>query len=144
MKPFQLTLGYALRTLYFIDENEKQVVNGMEISEALGISYNYLLKVFAKLMKGNLITSEQGCNGGYRMLRDLDDIPIYDVVCAVEGNISFYKKPRGLKKFEGEGDIIRYFNVIQRNLEYCLKSVSVKALFHDNSNIIKRIRQSEP
>ncbi|WP_066683512.1 RrF2 family transcriptional regulator [Christensenella intestinihominis] len=133
MKLFQATLGYALRILYFLDKNEKRVVAGPEIAATLGISYKYLLKVSSKLIKENMIASEQGRDGGYRLLKQLEDISVFDVINAIEGSILLYKTPKGLQKYAGEYEIVECFTEIQNQLESYLKNISVKTLFFEKN-----------
>lgn len=129
MKKFQATLGYALRILHYLGKDEKKLATGIEISTALGISYKYLLKVLAKLRKGNMIQSEQGRDGGYRIAKDLESISVCEVINAIEGSLNLYESPQGAREYEGEDNIVRCFNAVQEQVEEYLSGMSVKALF---------------
>lgn len=134
MKKFQTTLGYALRILYYLGKDGEQLATGVEISEALGISYEYLSKVLAKLRENNIIKSEQGRDGGYKIMKSLEMISVYEVTNAIEGSIELYKSPKGARKYDGEDDIVRYFNDVKKQMEAYLKAMSLKALFHESNS----------
>lgn len=44
-------------------------------------------KVLKRLAKANLLTSEKGIKGGYRLARSASQIPIADIIMAVDGPI---------------------------------------------------------
>lgn len=52
------------------------------------ISLKYLERLFAKLKKEKLITSEKGSAGGYSLSRAPKDINVFEIVKALEGEMS--------------------------------------------------------
>jgi len=62
-------------------------VNLADISERQGISISYLEQLFAKLRRGELVSSIRGPGGGYRLNRDSADIYVAQVVDAVDENV---------------------------------------------------------
>lgn len=57
-----------------------------ELAEFQGVSPSYVAKLFTKLVKAGLVTSEEGIKGGYRLARDPNEITVWDVVHALEGD----------------------------------------------------------
>ncbi|MFT3986649.1 Rrf2 family transcriptional regulator [Aestuariivirga sp.] len=55
-----------------------------EIAERQDISQEYLEQLFGKLRKAKLVESARGPGGGYRLARPVADIPISDVILAVD------------------------------------------------------------
>ncbi len=55
-----------------------------DISQRQGISLSYLEQLFAKLRKQGLVDSTRGPGGGYRLSRAPNDIPVADVITAVD------------------------------------------------------------
>ncbi len=55
-----------------------------DISERQDISLAYLEQLFAKLRKNGLVESTRGPGGGYSLARPADDMPIADIVLAVD------------------------------------------------------------
>ena len=55
-----------------------------DIADRQGISLSYLEQLFAKLRLAELVNSVRGPGGGYLLARDAADMPISDVVDAVD------------------------------------------------------------
>ncbi len=59
-----------------------------EISKRQGISLSYLEQLFSRLRKRGLVESVRGPGGGYRLSRDAQDIPVVDVITAVDEEVN--------------------------------------------------------
>jgi Rrf2 family iron-sulfur cluster assembly transcriptional regulator len=55
-----------------------------EISERQGISLSYLEQLFTKLRRAELVKSTRGPGGGYSLSRSSYEIPVSDVITAVD------------------------------------------------------------
>lgn len=84
---FQLATDYALRILRYMHESEEELSTAVCMSEKLGITYLYFMKIISRLKAAGLVKSVQGCNGGYSLCGDVDNVSVYDVVCIMEGGI---------------------------------------------------------
>ncbi len=58
-----------------------------DISERQGISLSYLEQLFAKLRRGNLVSSVRGPGGGYQLSRDVSSIYVAQVIDAVNESV---------------------------------------------------------
>ncbi|WP_428538205.1 SUF system Fe-S cluster assembly regulator [Rhodopila sp.] len=58
------------------------------IAAATGIPEPTVAKVLKALSAGDLVASQRGAKGGYRLNRDLAEIPIADVIAAIDGPIA--------------------------------------------------------
>jgi Rrf2 family iron-sulfur cluster assembly transcriptional regulator len=58
-----------------------------EISERQGISLSYLEQLFTRLRKKGLVKSTRGPGGGYSLSRQSDEIPVSQVILAVDENV---------------------------------------------------------
>jgi FeS assembly SUF system regulator len=58
------------------------------IAAATGIPEPTVAKVLKTLSASNLVSSQRGAKGGYRLNRGLSAIPIADVIAAVDGPIA--------------------------------------------------------
>lgn len=80
---------YGLKAMLFIAVNgEKSCVSLRSISEAEGISENYLEQLIAQLKKHKLVKSVRGAYGGYTLLKAPEDISVGDILRALEGSLS--------------------------------------------------------
>lgn len=85
----QITTDYAIRVIGYLVLCDGKLANAKDISEQMGITYQYFLKISARLKEAGLILTEQGRNGGYRLAKDAEDITLYDIVKTMEGEIYF-------------------------------------------------------
>lgn len=58
-----------------------------DISGRQGISLSYLEQLFARLRKGNLVSSVRGPGGGYQLSRSMQDIQVAEVIDAVNESV---------------------------------------------------------
>ena len=58
------------------------------IAAATGIPEPTVAKVLKTLTAGDLVSSQRGAKGGYRLNRGLAEIPVSDVIAAVDGPIA--------------------------------------------------------
>jgi Rrf2 family protein len=72
----------------YLAQHYDRLVTARSMANELGITYQYSMKVINQLKKGDIITSVQGCNGGYRLAEGADSISFYDIICLMEGKIN--------------------------------------------------------
>lgn len=58
------------------------------IAKEEGISQKYLERLFSDLKKANLVKSEIGASGGYKLAQNSSKIAVYDIIKALEGEIT--------------------------------------------------------
>ncbi len=58
------------------------------ISEREGISLKYLESIVSMLVKGGVLASRRGADGGYRLSRSCDKISVGDIVRLTEGKLA--------------------------------------------------------
>ncbi|MEO8446816.1 MAG: Rrf2 family transcriptional regulator [bacterium] len=79
---------YALMALKFITNSDHKLVTAREISNNNNIPYDLLSKILQKLKSENILESNQGTNGGYFMKKRPEDIPLYNLMSAIDGDIA--------------------------------------------------------
>jgi len=79
---------YALLLLNMLPD--KAVLPGEAISQQLGVSATYFQKLLRKLVTADIVTSVPGIKGGFKLKKKAEDIRVYDVYLAVEGQQSLY------------------------------------------------------
>lgn len=84
---FQLATDYAIRILMCLHEHGNKLLSAVYMAEQLGITYLYFMKVISKLKQAGIVTSMQGCNGGYRLARPAGEITMLEVVDIMEEGI---------------------------------------------------------
>lgn len=79
---------YAILILNMLPD--KAVLPGEAISNQLGASSTYFQKLLRKLVSADLITSVPGVKGGFKLRKKPEDIRVYDIYLAIEGQQSLY------------------------------------------------------
>lgn len=68
--------------------DETGCVNLKSIAKNQGVSENYLGQLVASLKKADLIKSVRGAKGGYVISRPADQISVWEILIALEGNLA--------------------------------------------------------
>ena len=70
-----------------LHRSNNEYVSLSEISYRQNISLSFLEQLFHKLKKNNIVISNRGVNGGYKLVIDPSQISIFDIIDAVEEKI---------------------------------------------------------
>ena len=73
---------YAVRAMYEIAISQKEFISIAEISQNQSISIKYLEQIISILSKNNLVTSQKGAQGGYKLTKAPNQISIYEILHA--------------------------------------------------------------
>lgn len=93
MKPGVEQSVYAILLLNMLPD--KAVLPGEAISQQIGTSPTYFQKLLRKLVSAGLITSVPGVKGGFKLNKKPEDISVFDVYVAIEGQQALYS-PSGV------------------------------------------------
>lgn len=63
-----------------------EIVTAKEVADRYGIPYDLLAKVLQRLGKAGLVSSHQGVRGGYTLAKDPREMPVSDIIHAIEGS----------------------------------------------------------
>ena len=63
-------------------------ISARELSERSGIPFPMVSKILKLLVRGGILSSQRGPQGGYSLTRRADQISVADVVAAMEGPLS--------------------------------------------------------
>jgi Rrf2 family protein len=75
---------YALAALSYLAERTHRVVSAREIAKAQELPLPLLVKILKCLQNHELLSSTRGVTGGYRLLADLNQTSLFDVVAIME------------------------------------------------------------
>ena len=81
-----LESDYALRIVYHLAYCG-EMLDAARLSETVGVSLRFTLKILRKLRLAGLLRSFKGAGGGYALARPAETITMYDVIVAIEGDI---------------------------------------------------------
>lgn len=81
---------YALNMLIYLasnDDNKDEYVSLKNISEKLEISFKYLEKIANILVKNNLLEVSRGKQGGYRLVKKIEEYNVGEIFKITEKNM---------------------------------------------------------
>ncbi|GAF65130.1 putative transcriptional regulator [Bacillus sp. TS-2] len=83
--------NYALHTMVHLALVPGGKAVGVDyLAQEQKVSPTYLSKILTKLVKAGLIESTPGVNGGYRLIKQVEDISFLDVIQAIEGTTTLF------------------------------------------------------
>lgn len=75
----KVTTDYAIRAILVIaDSND--IISSNELSELIGVSPRYTLKILDKLLKAGFVSSKGGAQGGYYLAKKPEEISLFDII----------------------------------------------------------------
>lgn len=83
-----LECDYAIRIVYVL-ANAGTRLDAKTISERSCVSLRFSLKILRKLVMNGIVVSFIGINGGYELAKKTNDISLYDVISAIDGEYHF-------------------------------------------------------
>lgn len=79
------TADYALRAVLELASTEGTPLTAEQIAHAQDIPWKFLQNILLDLKHGDIVVTQRGAGGGYRLARSAELITLADVVRAVDG-----------------------------------------------------------
>ncbi len=79
---------YAIRCVLYLAQNDSHVSNANEISRAMNIPKTFLSKILQSLVRAGIAESCRGIHGGFSLLQHPDNISLFTIMNAIEGQAS--------------------------------------------------------
>jgi Rrf2 family protein len=80
--------AYGLRAMYELSLSPtNELVRIKTIAQKSNISQNYLEQLLSSLRKAGLVESIRGAQGGYKLAKPANEITVYEVIDALEGDL---------------------------------------------------------
>lgn len=77
---------YALRIMRCLAKNDS-FTDAKTVSDYVGVTQRYTLKILGKLVSGGVVVSHKGANGGYRLAMAANEITLRMIIEIVDGPI---------------------------------------------------------
>jgi len=129
---------YALKAMVYIaiNSNKSEYITIKDIANSENISQKYLEQVISLLVRGNLLFSYRGFNGGYKLTKRIDEYNAYEIICASDKDLcnsnldnqgwvksffdDFNNNTRNYLKGITLDDLINYYNKENNIFDYCI------------------------
>jgi Rrf2 family protein len=87
-------VDYALRALAELAASPPGPVKAERLANAQGIPLKFLENILLELRRAEIVTSQRGAEGGYRLAKPAAEISLADAIRAVEGPIATVRGAR--------------------------------------------------
>ena len=121
------TTEYAVRVLAYMAKEKGQLLSAKYLHEQLSIPYKYLTRLMTDLAKSGYLMSVKGRDGGFRIIKDLKEISLANIVETVEGMDSFNACILGFHECSSENPCAMHF-VWEENKKQLLKTLKTTTL----------------
>lgn len=85
MAHLTVSVEYGIHCLLWLAVADDAPLSSRDLAELQGISPAFVAKIFPKLEKAGIVTASNGLRGGYRLAKPAAQIPVLDIVDAIEG-----------------------------------------------------------
>ena len=82
---------YALSAINYLSKKRDEYISITSISDDLHISKRYLAKILSSIRNSGVLESKEGKNGGYKLIKEMKDINLYDFLKIFEEDLDFVK-----------------------------------------------------
>ena len=106
-----------------VHKNSEEYISIKEIAKREDISLKYLEQVISLLIKGRLLISVRGSNGGYRLVKKPEEYTALEIITATDGDIT--------RNLYDDGSTKKFFEVFAGCLSTYLSSVTLEDLVND-------------
>jgi Rrf2 family protein len=123
-------VDYALRACAELAASADGPVKGERIAQAQEIPLKFLENILLDLKHAGLVQSQRGAEGGYWLARPADEIPLAEIIRAVEGPIANVRGQRPEQvAYEGAAAPLRdVWIAVRANLRSVLETVTLADL----------------
>ncbi len=125
-------IQYGLRAMSYLAQNSKdsRAVSVREVAIREKMPNDYLEKVFARLLKADLVAAKKGVRGGYILPRPAKEIKIAEIFAALESSATKVKCIDARCPHEGDCLTKSLWTKMQAEVNDFLDSVSLEDLIN--------------
>jgi Rrf2 family protein len=92
---------YALRAVACVAAEGGRPLTSRQIAAAAKVPLGYLSKILGRLVRGGIVASQRGLNGGFILARKPDELTLLDLVRLVDGSRRVAACPLGIPAHAG-------------------------------------------
>lgn len=130
----------AMRTVLHLAENYPMCISAKEIAEEKNITSRFTLKILRKLKLAGIVKSIRGNSGGYALNKEPNEVTMFDVVYAIEGELCLQKcmeNPENCNMHATSNcSIHKHLCQLQHEIEERLSGVSFEQLIEEDSRCL--------
>jgi len=127
-------LSTAVKAICSLSTAYPEPLTSAIISSDTGINASKLRKILSMLVKNNIVESISGMSGGFVLKKNLSEIHLQEIYCAIEDRQAFYLdvKKDLRSKYQKQLKLNKYFldlfTEIQVDIENKMKMITVESI----------------
>ena len=121
---------------HYAREKERVIHSARDLADETGLPLPMVSKILKGLAREDILESQRGVKGGYRLARDAEDISVAEVITALEGPIGLTEciaEAEGECDYESDCPVRSPWQKINRVVREALENVSLAEMVHDES-----------
>lgn len=126
-------VDYAVRAAVELAAAGDEPVKGDAIAEAQEIPVKFLENILGELKHSGIVASRRGAQGGYWLAKPADQVPLADIVRAVEGPLASVRG-QGAEALEYHGEaaaLQKVWVALRANIRAVLETVTLADVVAD-------------
>lgn len=80
------SVEYSIIFISYLSKNRDNLISLKEVSKKIKLPYSFLSKLASSLVTANIVESQEGKNGGYKMKAGWENKSFYDLLVALGEN----------------------------------------------------------
>ena len=115
----------------------KELCSVTDITQATHLAKPTVSKLVKRLVHANLLISERGTKGGYRIARDPDNISLTEIINAIEerNGLTECSDNHGQCSLQATCGISQHWQIIDRAIDGVLSYIKLTSLINPSSNL---------
>jgi Rrf2 family protein len=137
MNKLNRRVEYSLMALKFLNSKPFDKVTAKEVAEQLHTSFEVVARVLQVLAQKGILISEQGASGGYRLVQNLDQLSLHQLVEHIEGPSSVVKciSEVGVCEIQDSCNIVPPMKALNEKVNNFYKTISVLDLIQETHHV---------
>ena len=121
---------YAVRCALYLARKQDHLANVGEIAKEMHIPKLFLAKILQRLVRGGIVESVRGAQGGYRLIKKPADVTLLDVFTAMQGTapVNLCAVDKRLCQLSSKCTVHPVWVDIRKEVEKRLKRETLEAL----------------
>ncbi len=83
-------LSTSVKALCYLAKVKHDPKTSSEIAKKIGVNASKLRKILSMLVKNNIVESSQGASGGFVLKKEIEDLHLQEIYCAIEDRKAFH------------------------------------------------------
>ncbi|MDH3268096.1 MAG: Rrf2 family transcriptional regulator [Ignavibacteria bacterium] len=133
-------LSTSVKALCYLEQAYPKPVPSSEIAAAIGINSSKLRMILSMLAKNDIVESNSGTAGGFKLKKSASDIHLQEIYCAIEDRKAFHLDVRKdlIKKNSLPERVNIYFldlfSGVQVEIEDKMKKITLESIINKIKN----------